>query len=473
MRTLVERTPLRGLACSSMLVGALLVVGAGGGIKAGASEPHQAIDVINQSSYNFGQVSEGALSTPMELIVGNASTTDNNTICDVDISGSDPDDFVAAAPQTEFTAGVCPGTAVNPQGKGIVVPPNQEGYIFLGMSPGAPGPRSATAIVADSSDNPPTVTLSGSGSQGYYTATSNGAVHAFGDATPDGDVSSVPLNSPIVGIATTNVNDPNTGAPTEGYWLVAADGGIFNFGAANFLGSTGSLHLNRPIVGMASHNYVVNSQIQQGYWLVASDGGIFNYGGAPFYGSTGSIALNKPIVGMAPTPDGDGYWLVASDGGIFAYGDAQFYGSTGSLHLNKPIVGMAVTPDGRGYWLVAADGGIFAFGDAQFLGSTGSIHLNRPIVGMSPTPDGTGYWFVASDGGIFNEGDGTFNGSTGGGPVSNTVGMASTGAPTTQAEFDNPAVRAHSPQDSEPEARTESLSWLELALHRSLMLVGG
>jgi hypothetical protein len=37
-----------------------------------------------------------------------------------------------------------------------------------------------------------------------------------------------------------------------GYWLVASDGGIFTYGDAVFFGSAGSLPLNKPIVGMAS-----------------------------------------------------------------------------------------------------------------------------------------------------------------------------------------------------------------------------
>jgi len=84
-------------------------------------------------------------------------------------------------------------------------------------------------------------------------------------------------------------------------------------GDAVFYGSAGSLPLNKPIVGMAS------TPSGHGYWLVASDGGIFSFGDAVYYGSTGSLSLNKPIVGMAPTVDWHGYWLVASDGGVFAF----------------------------------------------------------------------------------------------------------------------------------------------------------
>ncbi len=248
--------------------------------------------------------------------------------------------------------------------------------------------------------------------QGYYLYGAAGELGGFGNdefLNYLGDLTTVNLNEPIVGMATT----PSGG----GYWMVASDGGIFSDGDAAFYGSTGGIHLNKPIVGMAS------TPDGKGYWLVASDGGIFTFGDANFYGSTGAIHLNKPIVGMAATPDGKGYWLVASDGGIFTFGDAQFYGSTGAIHLNKPIVGMASTLDGKGYWLVASDGGIFTFGDAPFFGSAGNLTLNSPIVGMTPTADGKGYWFTASDGGVFSYGDAPFFGSLGGTGVDDVVGM--------------------------------------------------
>ncbi len=235
---------------------------------------------------------------------------------------------------------------------------------------------------------------------GYWLASADGGIFAFGNAGFFGSTGALHLNQPIVGMAST----PNG----RGYWLVASDGGIFAFGNAGFYGSTGSMQLNQPIVGMAA------TPDGKGYWLVASDGGIFAFGDAGFYGSTGGMQLNRPIVGMATTPNGKGYWLVASDGGIFAFGDAGFYGSTGGMQLNKPIVDMASTPNGKGYWLVASDGGIFAFGNAGFYGSTGGTPLNRPIVGMAPTPNGKGYWLVASDGGIFAFGGAPFFGSAGG-----------------------------------------------------------
>jgi ribosomal protein L24E len=232
---------------------------------------------------------------------------------------------------------------------------------------------------------------------GYWVASANGGVFAFGDATYYNSLAGIALTKPIVGIAST--------PDGHGYWLVASDGGIFAFGDAGYYGSMGGHPLTRPVVGIAS------TPDGHGYWEVASDGGIFAFGDARFYGSMGGHPLDKPVVGIAPAPGGAGYWEVASDGGIFAFGDAPFHGSTGNLRLVKPVVAMEPTADGKGYWMVASDGGIFAFGDATFHGSTGGVALVSPVIGMTASAQ-VGYWLAAADGGVFSFGV-PFHGSVG------------------------------------------------------------
>jgi hypothetical protein len=266
-----------------------------------------------------------------------------------------------------------------------------------GVSPPPPPPPPCTGLSNPVTNSPKVGLASTPDGEGYWIASADGGVQAFGDAPFCGSMAGTALNQPIAHIVAT--------PDGKGYWLVAADGGTFAFGDAPFYGSMGGQALNAPIVDIAP------TQDGKGYWLVASDGGIFAFGDAGFFGSTGAIHLNQPVNGMAPTPDGQGYWLVASDGGIFAFGDAGFYGSLGSVHLNEPIVGMAATPDGHGYWMVASDGGVFNGGDAGFYGSLGAVVLNAPIVGMATTPDGGGYWLIAGDGGVFNLGDAGFFGS--------------------------------------------------------------
>jgi hypothetical protein len=347
----------------------------------------------NGSSISFDDTLVGDISEDESIVLTNNGAV-AAPVSGYVFGGADPDDFLVDTTN-------CQSVAVN-----------ADCTIDVAFVPGAVGTRTATLTIEEGTFTPVTVSLSGTGTEGYMMVTSTGAIYGYGDAPYFGGANTDHLTKPIVAIQSTGDDG--------GYWMVASDGGIFSFGDAQFYGSTGAIHLNKPIVGMAV------TPDDGGYWMVASDGGIFSFGDAQFYGSTGAIHLNKPIVGMAATPDGGGYWLVASDGGIFSFGDAQFYGSTGAIHLNQPIVGMAATPDGAGYWMVASDGGIFSFGDAQFHGSTGAIHLNKPIVGMAATPDGNGYWLTASDGGVFNFGDAPFDGSAGALGLANVVGIAGT-----------------------------------------------
>lgn len=211
--------------------------------------------------------------------------------------------------------------------------------------------------------------------------------------------------SSFVGIASTSDG--------LGYWQATSDGQVLAFGDARWFGSMSGSPLNHPIVGIAS------TPTGNGYWLVASDGGVFSFGDAQFYGSTGGITLNRPVVGIASTPDGAGYYLAASDGGVFCFGDAKFLGSMGGTHINQAVVGMTIDTSTGGYWLVAGDGGVFSFG-APFLGSTGAIRLNRPVVGVE-TETGAGYRLVANDGGVFTFGTSGFFGSLGASPPSYLV----------------------------------------------------
>ena len=64
-----------------------------------------------------------------------------------------------------------------------------------------------------------------------------------------------------------------------GYWIATADGGVYAFGDAGFYGSMGGRHLNAPITGIAT------TPDRHGYWLLAADGGVFSYGDAHFAGS--------------------------------------------------------------------------------------------------------------------------------------------------------------------------------------------
>jgi type VII secretion-associated serine protease mycosin len=185
------------------------------------------------------------------------------------------------------------------------------------------------------------------------------------------------------------------GTSGHGYWIATADGRVHAFGGARFYGDLSGHSISASIVAAA------RTPSGKGYWLAGSDGAVYSFGDAQFRGGLNGQRLNSPIVGMAATPKGMGYILLGRDGGIFAFGNAGFYGSTGGWRLNAPVLDLTITADGRGYWFVAADGGVFSFGDARFHGSTGSMKLSKPVRSMTAAANGSGYWMVADDGGIF------------------------------------------------------------------------
>jgi lysophospholipase L1-like esterase len=232
---------------------------------------------------------------------------------------------------------------------------------------------------------------------GYWRASQNGAVTAFGDGAHQfGDMSTSDLNAPVVGIAAT----PSDG----GYWLVAEDGGVFAFGDAPFRGAATDA-MREKVTGIAA------APSGNGYWVVAADGAVKAFGdAAAFDTSTVTGSLASPVAGIAATPKGAGAWLVTQDGSVVAVGDAPQYGSMQGQRLNAPMVGITATPSGGGYWLTAADGGVFSFGDARFFGSTADERLQGPVVGIAAAPSSGGYWLTAADGGIFAFGDAPFLG---------------------------------------------------------------
>ncbi|MHB1503946.1 MAG: fibronectin type III domain-containing protein [Acidimicrobiales bacterium] len=242
---------------------------------------------------------------------------------------------------------------------------------------------------------------------GYWLASSQGRVYAFGAAKRGGGslpgIGVVPA-APVVGIAST--------PDGHGYWLAGADGGVFSFGTARFFGSIPGSHVPRfgPVVGIAS------TPDGHGYWLVSSDGFVYRFGDAGYFGPVDPAKAGvRSVVGIASTPDGHGYWLVSSDGAVYAFGDATSRGSLAGKRadLTSPVVGIASTPDGHGYWLVSSDGKVYPFGTAVSYGSPApsDLSLSHPVVGIASTPDGHGYWLVSSDGAVYAFGDAGFFGS--------------------------------------------------------------
>jgi hypothetical protein len=263
-----------------------------------------------------------------------------------------------------------------------------------------PATTSATRATTTTTGRPVTVTTQPAGptvvdlgmrpsGRGGWMVRTDGTVIPVGDAPMLGDAAGQLTSKAIDLIPTVSGN---------GYWIIGLAGDVIARGDAVSAGNLTSIPLNSPIAGMAP-----DLADGKGYWLVAEDGGIFAFD-APFHGSGGSTSLSKPVIAFAGTP-GTGYWMTTSAGQVLPFGDATFYGDTKAIPINRPIVDMAPTPSGTGYYLLADGGGFYSFGEATFYGSTGSLALNSRVVSLAVTPTGKGYWVATADGSIFPFGD--------------------------------------------------------------------
>jgi hypothetical protein len=218
------------------------------------------------------------------------------------------------------------------------------------------------------------VAIAPAGRGGYWLLGADGIVHSrgvahFGDL--GGALRFIPNEAPA---AIAPARDTNGDGVADGYWIFTDRGRVFAFGSATRHGDVSSLPLDGPVVAAAS------TPSGRGYWMIGSDGGVFSFGDARFHGSMGGRRLDRPVVGIVADPDKWGYWLIAADGGVFSF-SARFRGSMGGTRLNRPIVG--AVSHGSGYLLVASDGGIFNFSDRPFHGSLGDRPPAAPVVGVA------------------------------------------------------------------------------------------
>jgi len=129
----------------------------------------------------------------------------------------------AAQAQDGVSRGVCQHVDLGPAGGGHwdCGPAFPMDHV-IAMARGAGGPEPGP-----SSDAEGQMIASTSTGNGYWTATYDGAVNAFGDAHYHGNVYGKLQGTQIVGIA---------GCGNDGYWLLGSDGGVFAFGSAPFKG---------------------------------------------------------------------------------------------------------------------------------------------------------------------------------------------------------------------------------------------
>jgi hypothetical protein len=192
------------------------------------------------------------------------------------------------------------------------------------------------------------------------------------------------IKEPAVGLAATPYG--------YGYWIATKDGKVKAFGDAPSKGSA-----KGDTTKLAG---IVATPSGRGYWLYTRRGRVFAFGDADHLGGLG--ADNVVATGMAATPTGLGYWLVTQRGYVTAFGDALDLGDAEDV---SDISGMAVTPTGLGYWLFTKKGRVIALGDARFFGGLAAKKIGQDVVGLTPSTTGLGYWLLGSKGKLKAFGD--------------------------------------------------------------------
>jgi len=145
-----------------------------------------------------------------------------------------------------------------------------------------------------------------------------GEVVAFGDAAFRGQTFPLPLPLAAVGLAATPSG--------QGYWIATADARVLAFGDALLYSATGGpLPAAKPTGSAAATSPTVAiaaSPDGRGYWLLARDGGVFSFG-VPFHGSVPDRRSYTSAVELRATESGGGYYVAGADGAVFAFGDAD------------------------------------------------------------------------------------------------------------------------------------------------------
>jgi hypothetical protein len=211
--------------------------------------------------------------TPAAPIVGIVSSRSQSGYWLVDSKGG-----VYAFGGAHFY-GSLPGDHVTPYGAivGITATPDGGGYWLVGADGGVFAFGDAAYVGSGNNGVPRVALLTTADGGGYVLPSSTGQAPAvYGDVarTVSHEASSGPM--PLDALVTGAAMAPGA----TGYWEASDDGGVFAFGSASFDGSLPGLGVTpaAPIVGMAAGP-------GGGYWLVGADGGVFAFGGAGYYGS--------------------------------------------------------------------------------------------------------------------------------------------------------------------------------------------
>src|SRR5688500_4418019 len=185
--------------------------------------------------------------------------------------------------------------------------------------------------------------------QGYWVLSAAGEVVAFGDANFRGQLFPLPAavgpDSAVGPVRAVGLAGTPSG---QGYWVATGDARVFAFGDAVLQAATGA---GVPAAGAdagppkpaAPTVAIAASPDGKGYWLLGRDGGVFSFG-VPFHGSVAERQPYEGAVSLEATPSGAGYYVAGGDGSVFAFGDGDRRRERGPG--GGPVVDVAFRPTG-------------------------------------------------------------------------------------------------------------------------------
>ena len=189
----------------------------------------------------------------------------------------------------------------------------------------------------------PAVDIAAASDRGYWVVTAWGRVMPRGDATRFGSMP-LPIGArQVVAIAATPHGDG------DGYWLATNDGLVAAFGSARHRGDVPSAaRAGRPLTHAPITDVIdiAATPSGNGYFLVTRTGRVFAFGDAREFGEPAGY-VGRDVVGIAADSDASGYWIALDTGAVLAYRAGGNRGGFGGQDV--PVVDIAARA-GKGFW---------------------------------------------------------------------------------------------------------------------------
>ncbi len=165
----------------------------------------------------------------------------------------------------------------------------------------------------------------------------------------------------------------------KGYYVATGNGDVYAYGAARWMGSplaSGRLPAG-GVVALAARSG------GRGYYVLGANGEVLGFGTGAF--RSHPLPSGQAAAGLALAGTGQGYYVATSTGAVIAY-NAAWHGQA-KAPTPAPVVGIAVDQHTGGYWLALADGQVLGF-DAPSSNVLTCTLGSQSVSAIAATPNG-------------------------------------------------------------------------------------